>query len=85
MPFELWWNPDLGGSFKAAEEWIIENIGKRPDKTYQLHVVDRNLGFVPGNLTWVPTNKHRREELVNRLLLENQNLRKHIEELTHEI
>jgi hypothetical protein len=69
------WNPDKGGSFKAGAQWIIENLGKRPSKRHDLHIVDRSLGFVPGNLQWVPKEKHVQEELIHKLMLENQNLR----------
>jgi hypothetical protein len=75
MPFFNEWNPKQGGSFTAGANWIIENLGRRPDKKYQLHVVDRRLGFVPGNLRWVPQEKHRQEEMIAKLLLENQQLK----------
>lgn len=77
MPFFDGWNPDKGGSYQAGERWIIENLGHRlgSGKEYQLHIIDRRLGFVPGNLCWVPLNKHKQEEMMNRLLLENQNLK----------
>ena len=75
MPFFDGWNPDRGGSFNAGAQWIIEALGQRPGKRYELHIVDRRLGFVPNNLQWVPKERHYQEELINRLLLENQNLR----------
>lgn len=68
-------NPQKGGSFKAGEQWLITHLGPRPSKNYELHIVDRRLGFVPDNLAWVPKEKHIQEELINRLLLENQQLR----------
>lgn len=75
------WNPDRGGSFDAGAQWIITNLGCRPSNRHELHIVDRRLGFVPGNLAWVPQNRHRQEELINRLLLENQILRLENEQL----
>ena len=45
------WNPDKGGSYKAGAEWIITNLGKRPNYA-SLHMIDRDLGFVPDNLEW---------------------------------
>lgn len=81
MPFFEAWNPDTGGSFKVGAAWIIENIGPRPAEPYELHIINRRLGFMPGNLAWVPQDRHQQEELINRLLLENQNLRKENEAL----
>lgn len=51
MPFFDEWNPDKGGSFDIAERWILENLGKRPKGT-TLHIIQHDLGFVPGNLEW---------------------------------
>jgi hypothetical protein len=81
MPFFDGWNPDKGGSINAGEKWILENLGKRPSKRHDLHIVDRRLGFVPENLAWVPKEKHMQEELIHKLLLENQNLRTENERL----
>ena len=81
MPFYAAWNPDCGGSFKAGSEWIIGNIGRRPDPNHQLHIIDRRIGFMPWNLVWVPKDMHRQEEMLNRVLRENQNLRLEIESL----
>jgi hypothetical protein len=81
MPFFNGWNPKKGGSFQAGEDWIIENIGKRPGKNYQLHIVDRKLGFVPNNLEWVPRDKHKQNEMINRLLLENKKLKATVNKL----
>lgn len=78
MPFWEEWSPHNGGSFAVGAQWVIENLGHRPDKNYQLHVVDRALGFVPGNLQWVPRDKHKQSEMIARLLLENQNLKKEL-------
>jgi hypothetical protein len=78
MPFADLWNPHRGGSFAVGAQWIIENLGRRPNKQYELHIVDRQLGFIPGNLQWVPRSKHKQEELIARLLLENQNLKKEL-------
>lgn len=81
MPFCDNWNPNKGGMFNNGVKWIIENIGKRPSKDYQLHVIDRRIGFMPNNIIWVPKSQHRRLELVTQLLLENQQLRCQIEEI----
>ena len=51
MDFFSEWNPDKGGSYKAGAEWIITNLGKRPNYA-SLHMIDRDLGFVPDNLEW---------------------------------
>lgn len=63
MPFANEWNPDKGGSFQAGADWIIANIGKRPQGT-SLHIVDHGLGFVPGNLEWTHPRKQNREQMV---------------------
>jgi hypothetical protein len=81
LPFCPAWNPRCGGSFLAGAQWIIENLGRRPNNRHHLHIVDRHLGFVPNNLVWVPKEKHVQEEMLNRLLLENQNLRTENERL----
>ena len=79
MPFFPAWNPEKGGSFAVAEKWILQNLGRRPSSTHHLHIVDRVLGFVPGNLQWVPREKHKQEELIARLLRENQHLRERLQ------
>lgn len=86
MPFFDEWNPDKGGSFIAGEKWIIENLGRRPvdnflmtgqtvrypgqKSRWQMHILDRPVGFVPGNLAWMPTNKHNRLEAINLAIVE---------------
>ena len=82
MPFCRDWNPKTGGSYGAGAQWIIANIGRRPSRRYQLHIVDRRLGFVPGNLAWVPLEKHQREEMISKLLLENQQLKEALRRAT---
>jgi hypothetical protein len=81
MPFYAGWNPDKGGSYGAGAEWIIANLGRRPDKTYQLHIVDRLIGFMPENLQWVHRSKHQQEEVVAKLRLEIQKLRRQLKYL----
>jgi hypothetical protein len=51
MPFFDAWNPDKGGSFQAGADWIIANLGKRPESC-SLNIIEHELGFVPGNLEW---------------------------------
>ena len=78
MPFYIDWNPEKGGSFAAGEQWIIDNIGKRPDSEHQLHIVEKSVGFMPGNLQWMPRNIHKRQELVPLLMAEVRRLRREI-------
>ena len=78
MPFYAAWDPTKGGTHQAGANWIITNLGKRPTRTDQLHIVDRRLGFVPGNLQWVPRKKHRQSEMIARLLREIQTLKKYL-------
>jgi hypothetical protein len=51
VPFEDTWNPEKGGSFRAGGNWIIANLGKRPEGC-SLHIIPNGKGFVPGNLVW---------------------------------
>jgi hypothetical protein len=62
MPFCDGWNPDKGGSFKAGSEWIITNIGKRPEGC-SLHIVDHEMGFVPDNLEWAYPQKQSAQQM----------------------
>lgn len=80
MPIHPAWeeNPSL------AAEWIATNLGPRPADDYQLHIIDRPIGFMLGNLAWVPRGGHKQDELVNRLLIENQQLRARITKLEKE-
>ena len=75
MPFHDAWNSAKGGTADAGERWIVQNLGRRPSPTHQLHIVDRQLGFVPGNLQWVPRDQHKRQEMIYKLLLEVQTLK----------
>jgi len=75
MPFFDGWNPNCGGAIKNGEAWIVKHLGNRPAAGYDMHVVDRQIGFMPGNLQWVPRDKHRRTELLNTLLREIQQLK----------
>jgi hypothetical protein len=79
MIFFTGWDPKQGGSFADGTKWIQDNIGLRPSRTHHLHIVDRRLGFVPGNLAWVPRDKHQQQEMIPRLLLEIQNLHAELE------
>jgi hypothetical protein len=62
MKFFDGWNPAKGGSFKDGEDWIINNLGKRP-KGASLHIVDHEKGFVPGNLEWAYRDKQNAEQM----------------------
>jgi hypothetical protein len=75
LPFFAAWDPDQGGRLVVGAQWVIENLGRKPSKDYELHIIDRRLGFVPGNLAWVPRSEHKREEMLTKLLIENQHLK----------
>lgn len=82
MPFWDGWNPKNGGSIRAGVVWVLHNLGPRPEGRWELHIIDRRLGFVPDNLCWVPKEKHKSEEMIavlllrlSQLQLENQSLR----------
>ncbi len=84
MVFCPQWSPSHGGSYDTGEKWVLDNLGPRPrDGKYHLHIVDRRLGFVPDNLQWVPCGQHKREEMINKLLLEVQNLRAELKKVTY--
>jgi hypothetical protein len=62
MPFYSGWDPNKGGSFQAAADWIISRLGKRPEGC-SLHIVDHAKGFVPGNLEWTHPKKQVAEQM----------------------
>jgi hypothetical protein len=77
MPFFAEWEPRKGGC-SAGAKWIIDNLGRKPSPDYELHIVDRTLGFVPGNLQWIPRSEHKREEMLTKVLIENRQLKDRI-------
>ena len=81
MPFYDAWNYDKGGSFIEGENCLLKEIGPKPGKFYDLHVVDKSVGIMPGNLVWVPRDRHKREELVFKQALEIKQLRERIKYL----
>ena len=85
MPFYDGWNPAKGGSVKAGAEWIILNLGRRPGPDWQIHIIDRLVGFVPGNLAWIPRDSHKQQELCAQLLRENQVLRARVAEFENPV
>lgn len=62
MPFYDGWNPDKGGSFEIGAQWIIDNLGKRPEGT-SIHVIKHGDGFVPGNLEWTYPRKQNNQQM----------------------
>jgi hypothetical protein len=80
MPFCDEWNPKKGGSFVAGSDWIIKNLGKRPEGC-SLHIVDHQKGFVPGNLEWASLKRQNAEQMFK--IIANQ--RHRIKELEDEI
>ena len=52
MPFFDDWNPDKGGEFWRGAKWILDNLGPRPEGTWQMDVIEHAKGFIPGNLRW---------------------------------
>lgn len=74
MPFFDGWNPKLGGLIRDGVAWIFENIGARPQGRWELHIIDRRIGFMPGNLQWVPKEAHKSEEMIAKLLLQVRSL-----------
>lgn len=62
LPFYKAWDPARGGSYRAGEQWIIQNLGKRPKST-TLHIIDHEKGFVPGNLEWTHPRKQNNQQM----------------------
>jgi hypothetical protein len=83
MPFFDAWNPDKGGSFDAAESWIIKNLGRRPEKA-TLHIVDHVLGFVPGNIEWTHPRKQINQQM-HKVIAQQRNKIKKLEERIKEL
>ena len=78
MPFFDAWNPDKGGSFKAGGDWIIANLGKRPEGKVSLDVIHHEIGFVPGNLRWSERkgqNSNQMHKIIAQLKHENNRLK----------
>lgn len=52
--------PDYGGrgvtfdfpSVRSAAEWVLDNLGTKPETNYSLDRVDNSRGYTPGNLRW---------------------------------
>ncbi len=80
MPFFDAWNPNKGGSQLAGAEWIIKNLGKKPEGT-SLHIIEHEKGFVPGNLEWTHPKKQSSQQMFKIIA----NLKHHIKELELEI
>jgi hypothetical protein len=80
MPFYDGWNPKCGGATTVGADWIMKNLGW-PGEGYQLHIIDRKIGFVPGNLMWVPIDRHKSEEMIAKQALQIQALEKLIDGL----
>jgi hypothetical protein len=62
MPFYDGWNPKKGGSIRVGADWIITNLGKRPEGC-TMHIVDHEKGFVPGNLEWTHPRKQDHQQM----------------------
>jgi len=45
--FEEWTN-----SPESFIDWVENNLGEKPDKSYSLDRIDNNSGYFPGNLRW---------------------------------
>lgn len=61
------WNPKKGGSVWKAVKWILENIGKKPDKNWSLDIIEHSKGFAPGNLRWASGFTQKQNQIHRRL------------------
>lgn len=80
MPFFDGWNPKKGGSTKAGADWIIKNLGKRP-KGSQIHIIEHEKGFVPGNIEWTHPTKQSHQQMF-KIIAQLRNRLKKCEERT---
>jgi hypothetical protein len=39
-------------SVRSAAEWVLDNLGTKPEGNYSLDRVDNSRGYTPGNLRW---------------------------------
>lgn len=79
MPAYDAWNPKHGSQVVVnAVREIIAEIGDKPSRDYNLHIIDRRVGFWPGNLMWIPAVQHKRAEMLNRLIEENHHLKQEL-------
>lgn len=39
-------------SVRSAAEWVLDNLGTKPEANYSLDRVDNSRGYMPGNLRW---------------------------------
>jgi hypothetical protein len=62
MPFEPDWSFQTGGAIWKGAQWIRENLGLRPTSEHTMDIINRDLGFVKGNLRWAT----RKEQVYNR-------------------
>jgi hypothetical protein len=85
MPFYPEWDKRRGGFAWRGAKWIIEHLGPRPTADHQLHVVNTNIGFWPGNLAWIPRSKHKQTETISQVHIKNQQLKDTIVKLEDEI
>lgn len=79
MPAYEPWNPANGSlAIAKAVRDILAEIGDKPGRDYNLHIVDKRIGFWPGNLMWIPVVAHKRAEMLNQLIEENHRLHEEI-------
>jgi hypothetical protein len=43
---------DWANSPESFIDWVENNLGEKPDKSYSLDRIDNNSGYFPGNLRW---------------------------------
>jgi hypothetical protein len=87
MAFYPDWNPSVSGrgAYSRGAQWILDHLGPKPGPDFELHIVERSRGFVPGNLRWIPRGVHKQAELLRTVLLENQQLWARVMELENRL
>lgn len=49
-------------SRRAFAEWVLDNLGPKPDHAYSLDRIDNNRGYEPGNLRWATRSEQARNK-----------------------
>lgn len=62
-------------SRRAFAEWVLDNLGPKPDYTYSLDRIDNNRGYEPGNLRWATSAEQARNKRAYRRTANGERIR----------
>jgi len=74
-------------SVRAGAEWVLKNIGPRPEGRFSLDRIDNNRHYEPGNLRWATYSEQARNKRTYRRTKTGERIRKlmaHRPDLTYE-